>query len=1047
MSPTAHSPIIGWMIDGLPIYGPYGYGTALNSGSAVRRMVGGFVKRDGTTTGVDNITSTGRTLPAWMLRNNGNTNVNGPTVSTTYPFGRYIQDWAYLGDLQKSAGVNYQQGVDFDLNEYNVRYCVTPEFPSGTWAYFVNINSTGTPQFPYMCNRWFYGTPTGGQITSVAETVTSQFQGGPNRPLTIPNTPVVSGTSVTMTWNAVEGGTYSVDASTNDTTWTNKATGLTVSNANTKSNTHTALGTSGTEYGRVQRTALATYDTTGVVTPTVSQTATTTYSLGFPPTAPTLTSISTLSGATEDTAFTISYANLAAAANEADVNGDAISFRIESVLSGTLVKNGSAVTPGSTLISAGDSVVWTPAANENGTLAAFAVKAWDGALASSSSITVNVAVTPVADPGLWDGGGGSGDWATATNWADNMVPAAGETVNFTGATPVSITLGAERVIGGLNLSGNSAYDFTGGSFTLAAGGGIVTSNPSSGSLAHVIATALNLQGAGSISTAANASLLVSGNLTTSGELVKSGAGTLTLAGTVAAGQVRVKESGTLLVTSTLTTDELSAGYSGTAGTIQASGNSATLTLGKLYVGTDTTGSVSLANGAKLVVGDIQLGVNSGSTGSLSISGAGTTLTSTGVIFGNAGSTVSIGSGAAVVTGWFNDASVTMDNASLLISELGTNTANFLVTSGGATMGAGSDSASLTGTISGSGTLVVSGPGELQITGNHTRTGDTIIQQGTLRMTTASFSDSYNVSISSSSKLDLYYTGTDTIHELNLGGTLLRTGTWGGVNSSATFKNSHITGTGILNVTGGPYDNVPVMNSVTEIQQLTVGTTRGEYYATVMDSCVATDPDGDAIMFRVESVSNGSLTKNGVTVTPGVTTISSGEKLVWNSTGLAPGTYTGFTLKAWDGTAVSTNVYTVNFIVKQTFANWAASIGLTGTDAAVGADPDHDGVANGLEFVFGSSPLAASASPITSSVANGYLTLVFPITYESDWNMKIAVETSNDLTTWKTYWSLYGTQDGIIFTYNGNGSAGQTITVKIPVGTKATQYARLRAELK
>ena len=260
----------------------------------------------------------------------------------------------------------------------------------------MNITSTGTPQFPYMCNRWFYGTPTGGKVNSIAETVTNHFLGGPNRPLTV-DTPVVTGTSVTMTWNAVEGGTYSVDASTNGTTWTNKATGLAVSNANTKTNTHTALGTSGVEQGRVQRTALATYDTTGVVTPTVAQSTTTNYSLVAPNVAPTLGTISILSGGTEDTPYVVTYEALLAASDAADGNGDAVRFRVEAVLSGTLSKNGSAIVAGSTLISAGESVVWTPATDANGKLAAFSVKAWDGTLASSNAVAVSIAVTAVED--------------------------------------------------------------------------------------------------------------------------------------------------------------------------------------------------------------------------------------------------------------------------------------------------------------------------------------------------------------------------------------------------------------------------------------------------------------------------------------------------------------------------------------------------------------------------------------------------------------------------------------------------------------------------
>jgi subtilisin-like proprotein convertase family protein len=45
------------------------------------------------------------------------------------------------------------------------------------------------------------------------------------------------------------------------------------------------------------------------------------------PSAPTLTSVSPLTGAIEDTAFTITYAALAAAADEADAQGDPIAFR------------------------------------------------------------------------------------------------------------------------------------------------------------------------------------------------------------------------------------------------------------------------------------------------------------------------------------------------------------------------------------------------------------------------------------------------------------------------------------------------------------------------------------------------------------------------------------------------------------------------------------------------------------------------------------------------------------------------------------------------
>ena len=113
--------------------------------------------------------------------------------------------------------------------------------------------------------------------------------------------------------------------------------------------------------------------------------------------APTLTTVSTLPGATEDTALTITYATLAAAADEADGDGDTLSFRVEAVSTGTLTKSGSPVVAGTTLLGTGESLGWTPAANANGIVNAFTIKAWDGTTASATAIQVQVTVTAVND--------------------------------------------------------------------------------------------------------------------------------------------------------------------------------------------------------------------------------------------------------------------------------------------------------------------------------------------------------------------------------------------------------------------------------------------------------------------------------------------------------------------------------------------------------------------------------------------------------------------------------------------------------------------------
>jgi len=204
--PTRHSPILAWARDGLPIYGPYGYSDPMNAKSALQRMVSGYVIRDGKN-GTKNLALTGRaSLPKWSERAyhvSGplRTSEFGPNVSTWAPLGRYIEDNDYLGDLGK------KQGVDFDLNEHNARYCVTPEFPSGTWAYFVAINRDGNSAFPYNIGHSFVGTPTGGQVRNINEVVTTSFSVATR----LHASEETSGNdSVSLVWNPSEGGHYQV---------------------------------------------------------------------------------------------------------------------------------------------------------------------------------------------------------------------------------------------------------------------------------------------------------------------------------------------------------------------------------------------------------------------------------------------------------------------------------------------------------------------------------------------------------------------------------------------------------------------------------------------------------------------------------------------------------------------------------------------------------------------------------------------------------------------------------------------------------------------
>lgn len=127
---TAHSPIVGYAFDGNPIYGPFGYSVATSSTSPIKRMTSSWSLRSIST----------RTA----LYTGSVTSSPGPSVSTTFPLGTYIEDYGYTAN----SG---------DLDYYNGRYCVTPEYPNGTYAYFLNTDANGNPKYPNMVGPNFYG--------------------------------------------------------------------------------------------------------------------------------------------------------------------------------------------------------------------------------------------------------------------------------------------------------------------------------------------------------------------------------------------------------------------------------------------------------------------------------------------------------------------------------------------------------------------------------------------------------------------------------------------------------------------------------------------------------------------------------------------------------------------------------------------------------------------------------------------------------------------------------------------------------------------------
>jgi len=125
---NAHSSIIGYAYDGNPIYGPYGYNDP--AGGVVKCLESGY---------------------SLSIKS------NRPSTSL-YPSGFFIEDYEFT----KSG----------DLDEYNGRFCVTPEYPNGVYAYFCTINSVSSdtggvfnnyrrPLFPYVIGHEYKSKPIG----------------------------------------------------------------------------------------------------------------------------------------------------------------------------------------------------------------------------------------------------------------------------------------------------------------------------------------------------------------------------------------------------------------------------------------------------------------------------------------------------------------------------------------------------------------------------------------------------------------------------------------------------------------------------------------------------------------------------------------------------------------------------------------------------------------------------------------------------------------------------------------------------------------------
>jgi len=142
---TKHSPLLGFAYDGFPIYGAYGFKNTNGTGG-ITRIKSGYR--------LGSITDRTR-YP------NGTDVADGPPVNTTYPLGYFREDYEFVASNSPDI-----------LDVHNGRFCVTPEYPNGIYAYFCTVDQRWNSAYPYAVGPTFYGTRTASKVQTIGEATT-----------------------------------------------------------------------------------------------------------------------------------------------------------------------------------------------------------------------------------------------------------------------------------------------------------------------------------------------------------------------------------------------------------------------------------------------------------------------------------------------------------------------------------------------------------------------------------------------------------------------------------------------------------------------------------------------------------------------------------------------------------------------------------------------------------------------------------------------------------------------------------------------------------